>query len=174
MASTMKYFGKILNTICSLYQSNIASRYIVSVGWDNKIKVWMDSTKQMQNPITVMTGANQIEILCIAHYPPDYCVTGGSDGSIAIWNVASGHFQRKEVYPKCASPCCTVSWLSKKLQLIVTGHSNGTLLFWNPIAESQQLGTSKSIVLGFRHTTHKRFGGINCMVTAKKSSIIIT
>ena len=108
----VKIRRKLLTSIASLYQSNVASRYIVSVGWDNRLRVWIDSSsnkKAVQHPVTVMPSetnlkqSNQTEITCIAHYPPLYVVTGGADGSIAIWNVVSGHFQRRAPYPKCAT-----------------------------------------------------------------------
>eukprot|EP00484_Ammonia_sp_Unknown_P029258 CAMPEP_0197028102 /NCGR_PEP_ID=MMETSP1384-20130603/7880_1 /TAXON_ID=29189 /ORGANISM="Ammonia sp." /LENGTH=1184 /DNA_ID=CAMNT_0042457053 /DNA_START=22 /DNA_END=3576 /DNA_ORIENTATION=- len=182
---------KILNAIAGLYQSNAASKFIVSVGWDNMIRVWIDSTsKAVQHPISVMPSAvnanqsNQIEISCIAYYPPVSVVTGGADGSIAIWNVFSGLFQRKESYSELAMmdadddiSCTQVSWL-KELKLIVTAHSNGTLLFWNPSGSSNDLSSAKhaphKATFGWRHTAHKRFGGITAMVAAKKSTVIVT
>eukprot|EP01084_Bolivina_argentea_P226841 383113_1 len=168
---------KILNSISSLYQSNIASRYIVSVGWDNKIRVWIDSTnKPIQYPITIMPSqininqSNQNGILCIAHYPPVYVITGGNDGSIAIWNVVSGFFKKKQNYPIKAmintgnnnddTSCVECSYLNE-YKLIVTAHSNGSIIFW-------KLNNNQLNVIGYRHTSHTRFGGINFMVSAKK------
>jgi len=194
---------KILSNVASLYQSSVASRYIVTVGWDNKIRVWIDSAnskKPIQHPITVMPSetnlkqSNQIEILCIAHYPPVFVVTGGTDGSIAIWNVVSGHFQRKETYPVAAllsrnedMACVQCCWLPE-FQLLATAHANGTLVFWKPsnskIANDGKKGarpksgrgSSSGIVGGWRHTVHRRFGGISKMVSAKsnKSTILVT
>ena len=39
----------------------------------------------------------QGEITSLSHCPPSFVVTGGSDGSICVWNVISGHFRAKLV-----------------------------------------------------------------------------
>jgi len=200
---------KLLASIASLYQSNVASRYIVSVGWDNRLRVWIDSTstnkKALQHPVSVMPSetnlkaSNQTEILCITHYPPNSVVTGGADGSIAIWNVVSGHFQRRAPYPKCATlndfedtSCAQVRWLNE-FKLVISGHSNGAIVFWNPNHSTTTTSKLKSIagpnrrskrslsaasgsgiVAGWRQTAHRRFGGITAMVVAKKSTVLVT
>lgn len=181
---------KILNAVSNLFQSSVASRYIVSVGWDNKIRVWVDSTnKSIQTPITVMPKSdtecqmsNQSEILCITDIPPVYVATGGSDGSICLWNVVSGHFRRKMYYPigyiqSTAKPldgsqdseieieCNQVLWLTKH-KLILSGHSNGTLVLWD--------ANNSQNCVGVRRTPHRKTSGICAMVLAQSESLLIT
>ena len=161
---------KLLAAICSLYQSNIASRYIVSIGWDNRLRVWLDSSaKKLQMPLSVIDSAQPL-IVCIAHYPPNCVVTGGCDGSICLYNVVSAHFESKFDYPSHLRTgtedvqCSKIESLSSGL--IVSAHSNGLLVFWSP--------TVGNGVFGWRHTSHRRFGGISQMIVAKNSQIIVT
>ncbi|ORZ37998.1 WD40-repeat-containing domain protein [Catenaria anguillulae PL171] len=71
-----------------------ANKYILAVGWDRKISVFLDSPEPFEcKPLREIHDAyrgHREDILCVTFAPPSLVATGGLDGSIVVWNLESG------------------------------------------------------------------------------------
>ncbi|KAI9222237.1 WD40-repeat-containing domain protein [Blastocladiella britannica] len=71
-----------------------ANKYILAVGWDHKISVFLDEPEPLEcQPLREMSDAHRghdEDILSIAFAPPNLVATGGLDGLIVAWNLESG------------------------------------------------------------------------------------
>lgn len=77
----------------------VCVRYIISVGWDRRINVYLDNISD--NLYTVarpappwqddLENGHQEDILTIADCQPNYLATASYDGEIIVWNIVSGH-----------------------------------------------------------------------------------
>ncbi|KAL6471410.1 hypothetical protein MHYP_G00200600 [Metynnis hypsauchen] len=90
---------------CSYLQVHRNS-FIISVGWDRRIDVYLDSpedTHHVQRPQPSwqddLRKGHREDILCIAQCPPYLLATGSYDGEIIVWNLVSGHIQCRFLSP---------------------------------------------------------------------------
>ncbi|KAJ3375003.1 WD repeat-containing protein 49 [Allomyces arbusculus] len=71
-----------------------ANKYVIAVGWDHKISVFLDSPEDFECwPLREISDAHRghhEDILCVAMAPPSLLATGGLDGLIVAWNIESG------------------------------------------------------------------------------------
>jgi len=74
--------------------NEIEHKYIVSCGWDKKIRLFVDDEEDEVTPQRIFPApgfeGHQDDILCIAHCDPRLIATGSFDGEIVIWSLASG------------------------------------------------------------------------------------
>ncbi|ETO11483.1 hypothetical protein RFI_25891 [Reticulomyxa filosa] len=180
----------------------ISPHYVVSVGWDNKVRIWEDkSNKTVQHAITVLpnqseqSDSNQIEITCLCYCPPSSIVTGGFDGSIVQWNLLSGHLIKKytcEYFENhIQDSTCTCVLFLKTYTIAVSGHVDGSMVFWHIIATTKDithlqtsdqntttLPSSNSFAIKTRYyrraTSHQKYGGITAMTCDAKNTVVIT
>ncbi|XP_036453237.1 WD repeat-containing protein on Y chromosome [Colossoma macropomum] len=90
---------------CSYLQVH-RNAFIISVGWDRRIDVYLDSpedTRHVQRPQPSwqddLRKGHKEDILCIAQCPPYLLATGSYDGEIIVWNLVSGHIQCRFLSP---------------------------------------------------------------------------
>ncbi|PAA61851.1 hypothetical protein BOX15_Mlig030421g10, partial [Macrostomum lignano] len=90
-----------------LYMEVSKNRFIVAVGWDRRISLFMDdcgeAVQSVQYPENYwkddkLRGHTE-DILSVASSPPNHLATSSYDGSIIVWNTVSGH-----VYCKIPPP----------------------------------------------------------------------
>ncbi|XP_039770903.1 WD repeat-containing protein on Y chromosome-like isoform X2 [Ornithorhynchus anatinus] len=86
---------------CTYVEVN-RNRYVVAVGWDRRINMYLDSPEDVYHFRTPqppwpddLTRGHKEDILCVAHCPPTLLATSSYDGEIIIWNVVSGHVCHK-------------------------------------------------------------------------------
>lgn len=97
--------------------NDISNRFIVTAGWDRKIKVFVDETDSgdAAEPVRIMPGKEDSQrghaddVLCIAHCPPHTLASGSYDGTILVWSLGLGRpkfrldssmYYEDEVYDK--------------------------------------------------------------------------
>ncbi|KAL7849096.1 hypothetical protein SRHO_G00207190 [Serrasalmus rhombeus] len=90
---------------CSYLQVH-RNAFIISVGWDRRIDVYLDSpedTHHVQSPQPSwqddLRKGHKEDILCIAQCPPYLLATASYDGEIIVWNLVSGHIQCRFLSP---------------------------------------------------------------------------
>ncbi|XP_037402683.1 WD repeat-containing protein on Y chromosome [Pygocentrus nattereri] len=90
---------------CSYLQVH-RNAFIISVGWDQRIDVYLDSpedTHHVQSPQPSwqddLRKGHKEDILCIAQCPPYLLATASYDGEIIVWNLVSGHIQCRFLSP---------------------------------------------------------------------------
>ncbi|KNE54965.1 hypothetical protein AMAG_00905 [Allomyces macrogynus ATCC 38327] len=71
-----------------------ANKYVIAVGWDHKISVFLDSPEDFECwPLREISDAHRghhEDILCVAVAPSSLLATGRLDGLIVAWNIESG------------------------------------------------------------------------------------
>uniref|UniRef100_A0A0L8IAK9 Uncharacterized protein n=1 Tax=Octopus bimaculoides TaxID=37653 RepID=A0A0L8IAK9_OCTBM len=87
--------------ICDLIyiEMNRRSKYVVSVGWDQRINIYednFDSTVHFvhhpsKNWEEDLKNGHTEEILCVAQSPSHMLATASYDGEIIVWKLMSGH-----------------------------------------------------------------------------------
>ncbi|KAJ3398423.1 WD40 repeat domain 95, partial [Chytridiales sp. JEL 0842] len=78
-----------------------SNRYIISVGWDRKITIFIDDPSHFEtHPIRTLNGSgsgahrgHEDDISSIAFCPPGILATSSVDGVIVIWNLESGYIK---------------------------------------------------------------------------------
>lgn len=83
------------------------NKFIVSVGWDKKISVFLDDSGNMNSePVRVFPNSEYLftrghndDILCVDFCPPNILATGGVDGQICIWNLETSQFKKSMKEP---------------------------------------------------------------------------
>ncbi|KAJ3340747.1 WD repeat-containing protein 49 [Gonapodya sp. JEL0774] len=84
-----------------------SSKYIVAVGWDEMVSVFMDDPGEDEaRPCRVLAGegihkGHTDDITSIAFSEPNILATSGVDGSIVLWNLESGHCKGQMQEPYC-------------------------------------------------------------------------
>ncbi|GMH77331.1 hypothetical protein TL16_g07369 [Triparma laevis f. inornata] len=73
---------------------DIEHKFIVSVGWDKRVRMFVDNDDDIVNPHRILpapgfSGHND-DILCVVHCEPRLLATGSYDGEIVVWSLASG------------------------------------------------------------------------------------
>ena len=67
----------------------IEHKYIVSCGWDRRIRLFVDDEEDEVHPQRIFPApgfeGHHDDILCIAHCDPRLIATGSFDGEIVIW-----------------------------------------------------------------------------------------
>ena len=73
---------------------DIAHKFIVSVGWDRKVRMYVDDDEEEVEPHRTLPApgfhGHSDDILCVQHCEPMLLATGSYDGEIVIWSLASG------------------------------------------------------------------------------------
>ncbi|XP_056417833.1 WD repeat-containing protein on Y chromosome-like isoform X1 [Hyla sarda] len=84
---------------CTYVEIN-RNKYIVGVGWDRRITMYIDSDDDLHHFQEPQPGwhddlirGHREDILCIAQNPPNLLASSSYDGEIIIWNMISGHIQ---------------------------------------------------------------------------------
>ncbi|XP_046853202.1 WD repeat-containing protein 64-like isoform X2 [Xenia sp. Carnegie-2017] len=74
------------------------NRYIISVGWDRTINVFLDDTtdfRHTQQPYLRwdddLINGHKEDILAVVSCPPNLLATSSFDGEVIVWNMVSGH-----------------------------------------------------------------------------------
>lgn len=82
---------------CTYIEIN-RNKYIVAVGWDRRINMYIDSDDDLHHFQEPQPGwkddlirGHREDILCIAQNPPNLLASSSYDGEIIIWNMISGH-----------------------------------------------------------------------------------
>ncbi|XP_073439273.1 cilia- and flagella-associated protein 337-like [Dendrobates tinctorius] len=137
---------------CAYVEIN-RNKYIIGVGWDRRINMFIDSDDDLHHfqepqpgwPDDLIRGHRE-DILCIALNPPNLLASSSYDGEIIIWNMISGHIQCRinaSIHVASAGMKSTDKSVSKilflktrtvKLQGAASLVSNGPLgsvNFWN-------------------------------------------
>ncbi len=101
------------------------NQWIVSGGWDNKIKIWSieTGTKQM----TFLGHVNSITTLAVSPNG-EWLVSGSIDNTIKIWSVKS-----QRLYQTLLGHSDSVSGLaiSSNAEFIVSGSADNTIKIWS-------------------------------------------
>ncbi|KAM9320761.1 cilia- and flagella-associated protein 337-like [Gastrophryne carolinensis] len=137
---------------CTYIEIN-RNRYIVAVGWDRRINMYIDSEDDLHHFLEpqpcwqddLMRGHCE-DILCIAQNPPNLLASSSYDGEIIIWNMISGHIYCRinialhmdssgiKLTDKSISKILFLKTRTVKLQAAASLVSNGPLglvYFWN-------------------------------------------
>ncbi|XP_068123133.1 cilia- and flagella-associated protein 337-like [Hyperolius riggenbachi] len=82
---------------CTYIEIN-RNKYVVAVGWDRRINMYIDSDDDLHHFQEPQPGwqddlirGHREDILCIAQNPPNLLASSSYDGEIIIWNMISGH-----------------------------------------------------------------------------------
>ncbi|XP_073518596.1 cilia- and flagella-associated protein 337-like isoform X2 [Phyllobates terribilis] len=137
---------------CTYVEIN-RNKYIIAVGWDRRINMYIDSDDDLhhfQEPqpgwADDLIGGHREDILCIALNPPNLLASSSYDGEIIIWNMISGHIQCRintsihvastgmKSTDKSVSKILFLKTRTVKLQgaaSIVSNGPSGSVNFWN-------------------------------------------
>ncbi|KAJ3193189.1 WD40 repeat domain 95 [Irineochytrium annulatum] len=93
--------GNLLEVTELIYVEMGSNRYIVAVGWDRKISIFLDDTSHFEAfPVRVLNGAgwgahrgHEDDISSVAFCPPNILATSSIDGIIVVWNLESGYIK---------------------------------------------------------------------------------
>lgn len=135
--------------ICDcLYLTLHRKAFVISVGWDRRIEIYLDSKEETQfnqrpKPSwqdDVRSG-HKADILCIAQCTPHLLATGCYDGEIIIWNVVSERILCRFQTPQQSSSYPVLSLIFLKTRAIVpelsssawlaSSDSKGYVHFWS-------------------------------------------
>ncbi|CAK4145154.1 unnamed protein product [Aphanomyces euteiches] len=109
----------------------ICQRFVVSVGWDRRIYVWLDSNGEDEPlPLWVIAENDHSkrhtdDILSVVYIPPTTLATTGLDGKILLWNLNSGEFMSQLHHTKGAIECMLYC---HKLELLLAAGDEGNLI----------------------------------------------
>ncbi|CAM9527261.1 unnamed protein product [Lampetra fluviatilis] len=74
------------------------NKYIISVGWDKRINIFLDSQEDQQliqfpqpHWADDLRKGHREDVLCVAQCPPSLLATSSYDGEVIVWNLVSGH-----------------------------------------------------------------------------------
>eukprot|EP00741_Cyanophora_paradoxa_P004058 tig00000760_g3942.t1 len=119
-----------------------AIRYIVGVGWDRKVKLWVDADTQsdlvVQVPLSACYEGHLEDILSMAHCEPGLLASCSYDGLVVLWNTATGAAKHRCYAPSIAAleghvrSVEKVLFLPHRSQTLVAAGADGYLRFWNP------------------------------------------
>ncbi|XP_075190056.1 cilia- and flagella-associated protein 337-like [Anomaloglossus baeobatrachus] len=137
---------------CTYVEIN-RNKYIIAVGWDRRINMYIDSDDDLHHFQEPQAGwsddlirGHREDILCIALNPPNLLASSSYDGEIIIWNMISGHIQCRintSIHVDSAGMKSTDKSVSKILFLktrtvklqgaasLVSNGPSGTVNFWN-------------------------------------------
>jgi WD40 repeat protein len=93
--------GNVLETTDVLYVEMGSNRYIIAVGWDRKITIFIDDPDHFESfPVRILNGSgsgahrgHEDDISAVAFCPPNVLATSSIDGVIVIWNLESGYIK---------------------------------------------------------------------------------
>ncbi|KAI8914980.1 WD40-repeat-containing domain protein [Powellomyces hirtus] len=134
-----------------LYVEMGANRFIVAVGWDRKVMIFLDDPGHFEaKPVRIMQGTgstahkgHQDDISSVAFRPPSMLATSSVDGIIVIWSLESGYMKMTLSEPfldlrsKEEKPIEKIIFLpttDKRMSRIgplVSCHADGCLRFWD-------------------------------------------
>ncbi|KAJ3185585.1 WD40 repeat domain 95 [Geranomyces variabilis] len=131
-----------------LYVEMGANRFIVSVGWDRKVVIFLDDPAHFEaKPVRVMQAnaykGHQDDISSVAFRAPSMLATSSVDGIIVIWSLESGYMKLTLSEPfldlrsKEEKPIEKIIFLptaDKRLSRagpLVSCHADGCLRFWD-------------------------------------------
>ncbi|KAH9196819.1 hypothetical protein AeNC1_001200 [Aphanomyces euteiches] len=107
----------------------VQSKYILSVGWDRRVYVWLDNANQdylLRMPEDLSIGHSD-DILSMAFCPPKLVATGGMDGYVMLWGLNSGDLMAKF---SCRSSVESLFY-PRKLGLLIATTSSASIMFFN-------------------------------------------
>ncbi|XP_028397733.1 WD repeat-containing protein 64-like [Dendronephthya gigantea] len=159
------------------------NRYIISVGWDRTINVFLDDTSDfhhVQRPYIRwdddLTNGHQEDILSVVSCPPNLLATSSFDGEVIVWNMVSGHifchirspFQMDKPQGSGANAVSSLVFLrcragNKSSAILVTSGPQGIVHFWNVYNGGSLYGTISP-------TNFE----VTAMVTDKANTILVT
>ncbi|KAI9325972.1 WD40-repeat-containing domain protein [Zopfochytrium polystomum] len=84
-----------------IYVEMGSNRFIVAVGWDRKITIFVDDASHFETePVRIMNGAgwgahrgHEDDISSVTFCPPNILATSSIDGVIVVWNLESGYIK---------------------------------------------------------------------------------
>nr|XP_033794798.1 WD repeat-containing protein 64-like isoform X2 [Geotrypetes seraphini] len=129
------------------------NRFIISVGWNNKINIFPDQEDEpaaevhclQSEQINSERNGHQDDILCVASCPPNLLATSSCDGDVILWNLVSGHIlshlnpltgaQPKDgtddlIIHKVLFLQSRTKWKNEAASLVASG-PKGCITFWN-------------------------------------------
>ncbi|KAI8818479.1 WD40-repeat-containing domain protein [Fimicolochytrium jonesii] len=134
-----------------LYVEMGANRFIVGVGWDRKVTIFLDDPGHFEaRPVRIMHGGgagthrgHQDDISSVAFAPPSVLATASVDGIIVIWSLESGYMkltlsepfldlrskEEKSIEKIVFMP--SLDRRSKKVPVLVSVHADGCLRAWD-------------------------------------------
>ncbi|XP_072269461.1 cilia- and flagella-associated protein 337-like [Pyxicephalus adspersus] len=137
---------------CTYLEIN-RNKYIVAVGWDRRISMYIDSDDDLHHFQEPQPGwkddlirGHREDILCIAQNPPNLLASSSYDGEIIIWNMISGHIHCRintalhidsagiKLTDKSVSKILFLKTRTVRLQAagsLVSNGPLGTINFWN-------------------------------------------
>eukprot|EP01083_Nonionella_stella_P153482 493178_1 len=164
-----------------VYVRDRKSKFVISVGWDRKVRIWPDSGESSEGSFAEMPSEEAEEtihthvddILCISDCPPTALLaTGGYDGRIVLWNFMSGVAKGSMLpYPGYLTDTQPeyravemLLWLRSKEVLVSCG-ADGYLRFWN---------VKKSTLVMEKYAGHKKGETIMAMCVCKDDNFLVT
>ncbi|KAJ3016984.1 WD40 repeat domain 95 [Thoreauomyces humboldtii] len=131
-----------------LYVEMGANRFIVAVGWDRKVSIFLDDPGHFEaKPVRIMQASghkgHQDDISSVAFCPPSMLATASVDGIIVIWSLESGYMKLTlnepflDLRSKEEKPIEKILFMPttdkrmKRIGPLVSCHADGCLRFWD-------------------------------------------
>ncbi|KAJ3204740.1 WD40 repeat domain 95 [Entophlyctis luteolus] len=91
----------ILETTDVVYVEMGSNHYIIAVGWDKQIAIFVDDPDHFEtHPVRVLNGSgwgahkgHEDDISSVAFCAPNILATASADGVIVVWNLESGYIK---------------------------------------------------------------------------------
>ncbi|KAJ3350998.1 hypothetical protein HDU83_009315 [Entophlyctis luteolus] len=121
----------ILETTDVVYVEMGSNHYIIAVGWDKQIAIFVDDPDHFEtHPVRVLNGSgwgahkgHEDDISSVAFCAPNILATASADGVIVVWNLESGYIKltlrepflelrskEEKVVEKVSSFCIPTIW----------------------------------------------------------------
>ncbi|KAI9094719.1 WD40-repeat-containing domain protein [Phlyctochytrium arcticum] len=167
-----------------LYVEMGSNRYIVAVGWDRKITIFLDDPTHFEaRPVRIMNGSgsgahkgHQDDISSVAFCPPSMLATSSVDGIIVIWSLESGYIKMTLNEPfldlrskeeKAIEKILFLQPLerkTKKSRPLASCHADGCLRFWD---------TFEGVLLYELNCQVTKDEGLGTMATSFDGSVLV-
>ncbi|KAJ3105690.1 WD40 repeat domain 95 [Phlyctochytrium planicorne] len=145
--------GNMAEVTDIIYVEMGSNRYIIAVGWDRKIAIFIDDSSHFEShPVRVLNGAgwgahrgHEDDISSVTFCAPNILATGSIDGVIVVWNLESGYIKTTmrepflELRSKEEKVVEKILFLQNSERLktrwykvpLVSCHADGHLRFWD-------------------------------------------
>ena len=71
---------------CVAFFEEGPNKFVAAAGWNSKVQLWVDGSKERETIHTTMTGHTD-DITAITVCPPSLLATGAFDGTVIIWKM---------------------------------------------------------------------------------------